>query len=418
MTGSPPPKTAGSASPSFDDRLASADFFSDPYPVYAALRRDAPVYWSEVLHSWVLTRYDDVVASLRDPRLSSAGRMTTLLDQLPQPYRDEVRWIDRHYAATLPFMNPPDHTRVRALVNKTFTPRVVEKMREQIQETVDTLLDQAETGRTLDVMRDLAYPLPIIVISALVGVPVGDREQFKQWTYEIFGIFSSGRALEDSVERGRRSLLATRAYLTALIAERRRQPQDDLISHLVAVEEQGSVLSAEEVLANCVTLFVAGHETTNGLIGNGLAALLRHPDQLGKLRREPALIVNAVEELLRYDGSLQRNWRLATADVVVRGQSIRKGDMVSQMLGAANRDPEQFPEPDRLDITRANTRQIAFGHGLHYCVGAPLARLEAQVAINTLLRRFPTLRLTSDRLTWRTDYTFRSLQALPVEVGG
>lgn len=408
--------TSAALRQSHDAQLASPAFFSDPYPVYAALRRDDPVHWSDVLQSWVLTRYDDVVAALRDPRLSSAGRMTQLLDQLPLPFRDEVRWIDDHYAATLPFMMPPDHTRVRALVNKTFTPRVVEALRGTIEQTVDALLDQASSAGAFDVMGGLAYPLPIIIISALVGVPAAEREQFKQWTYDIIGIFSSGRVLTDSVERGRRALVETRAYLSDLIAARRGQPQDDLTSTLVAVEEQGRGLSAEEVLANCVTLFVAGHETTNGLIGNGLAALLRHPAQLEQLRREPALIESAVDEFLRYDGSLQRNWRLATVDLEIGGQTIRQGEMVSQMLGSANRDPAQFADPDRLDLTRANTRQLGFGHGLHYCVGAPLARLETEIAINTLLRRFPRLRLASDALTWRADYTFRSLVALPVEV--
>jgi cytochrome P450 len=400
-----------------DQQLAAPSFFRDPYPVYAELRRHNPVHWSDVLQSWVLTRYDDVFATLHEPQLlSSAGRMTKLLDQLPQPYRESVRWIDTHYAATLPFMNPPRHTRVRSLFNKAFTPRVVEGMRGEMQAIVDELLAPFQAGDQLDLMRDLAYPLPIIVISALVGVPSQEREQFKRWTYEIFGIFSSGRAVLDTVETGRRSLLETRAYLSDLIAQRRRQPQDDMISRLIAVEEQGDVLTAEEVLANCVTLFVAGHETTNGLIGNAMAALLRHPDQLARLRAEPALIGSAIEEFLRYDGSLQRNWRLATADLTLHGVTIRQGEMVSQMLGAANRDPEQFIEPDRLDLSRPANRHLGFGHGLHYCIGAPLARVETELAILTLLRRFPRLRLASDSLEWRADYTFRSLTSLPVEL--
>jgi cytochrome P450 len=400
-----------------DAKLAAPDFFLDPYPVYRELRESAPVFWSEVLHSWVLTRFADIIATLREPRLfSSAGRMTALLDQLPSHIRQEMRMVDDHYALTLPFMNPPDHTRVRALVNKSFNTQIVERMRPQIRALVDELLDQALARDRFDVIWDLAYPLPVTVISALLGVPTADRDQFKRWTYEIFAIFSSGRAVEETTKIGKQSLIEARDYLRDLIAERRRQPQDDLISQLIAAEEQGQRLTGEEMLANCVTLYVAGHETTTGLIGNGVVALLRHPEQLAKLRNDPTLIGPAVEEFLRYDGSLQRNWRLATEDIEIGGKKIRKGEMVSQMLGSANRDPAQFTAPDCLDITRRENRHLGFGYGLHFCVGAPLARIETQIAVQTLIQRFPHLELTEARVEWRHDYTFRSLKGLPVNI--
>ena len=398
-----------------DQKLASPDFFLDPYPVYQELREQAPVYWSQVLHSWVLTRYADILASLRESHLlSSAGRMVSLLDQLPAPLRENLRMVDCHYAATLPFMNPPDHTRVRALLGKSFNTQVVERMRPQIQGLVDNLLGLVRSRGQMDVVWDLAYPLPITVISILLGVPAEDRDQFKRWTYEIFGIFSSGRALAETSECGKQSLIEARNYLTGLIAQRRCEPREDLISQLIAAEERGERLTAEELLANCVTLYVAGHETTTGLIGNGVVALLRNPEQLAKLRKDTTLIGSTVEEILRYDGSLQRNWRLATADLEIAGKQIRKGEMVSQLLGAANRDPAQFSEPDRFDITRRDNRHLGFGYGLHFCIGATLARIETQIAIQTLLLRFPEMALENERVEWRSDYTFRSLKALPV----
>ncbi len=398
-----------------DAQLASPDFFLDPYPLYQRLREQAPVYWSEVLHSWVLSRYSDIMATLRKPTLlSSAGRMTALLDQLPASVRENMRMVDAHYAITLPFMNPPDHTRVRALVNKSFNTQVVEGMRPVIQGIVDELLEAVVEQPGMDVVWDFAYPLPVTVISALLGVPTADRDQFKTWTYEIFGIFSSGRAVTETTERGKRSLMQARDYLQDLIEERRREPTKDLISYLIAAEERGERLTGEELLANCVTLYVAGHETTTGLIGNGVVALLRNPQELDKLKRDPRLIASAVEEILRYDGSLQRNWRLATEDIELGGKRIQKGQMVSQMLGAANRDPSQFNDPDRFDIARRDNRHLGFGYGLHFCVGAPLARIETQIAIQTLFQRFPEMQLTDERVEWRHDYTFRSLKALPV----
>jgi hypothetical protein len=400
-----------------DDELASQEFFANPYPLFRRMREEAPVYWSNILNSWVLTRYDDVVSSLLNTQvLSSADRMTTLLDQLPVSVREDARFVDQHYAATLPFQNPPEHTRIRGLVSKAFTPRVVESMRPQIQTITDHLLDAAQGREQIDLIRDFAFPLPVIVISALMGVPRDGREELKRWTNEIFAIFSSARAQPTTTESGMRSLGKARDYLGCLIAERTKRPQEDLISHLITVEEHGKFLSAKEIQANSVTFFVAGHETTTNMIGLSVLALLKHPEQLSKLRDNPSLITPAVEELLRYDGSLLRNWRVATEDIEIRGKRIRKGQMVSQMLGAANRDPAKFPDPDRLDISRHENRHLAFGHGIHFCLGAPLARLELHVALATFIRRFPRLRPGEGTIEWRRDYTFRGVKTLPVRL--
>lgn len=401
----------------FDQELASPEFFANPYPLFRRLREEVPVFWSKLLDSWVLTRYDDVVSSLLNPRLlSSAGRMTVLLDGLTGALREEVRLIDHHYAATLPFLNPPEHTRVRGLVNKAFLPRVVEDMRNQIQIIADQMLDAVQGRESIDLIQDFAFPLPVTVISALMGVPPEGRTEFKRWTNEIFTIFSSACACPATIELGFQSLVKARQYLSRLIAERTYHPQDDLISHLIAVQEQNNSLTPEQVLANSVTFFVAGHETTTNMIGLSVLALLRHPDQLSKLQHEPSLITSAVEELLRYDGSLLRNWRVATANMEIGGQRIRKGEMVSQMLGAANRDPAKFTNPDRLDLCRRDNRHVAFGYGIHFCLGAPLARLELQVALQALFRRFPKLQLGEGTVEWRKDYTFRGVKTLPLKL--
>ena len=342
--------------------------------------------------------------------------MSTLLDQLPASVREDARFVDRHYAATVPFMNPPDHTRIRGLISKAFTPRLVESMRPQIQTIVDQLLDAAEEKEEFDLIRDFAFPLPVTVISALMGVPQEGREELKRWTNEIFAIFSSARARPETTESGMRSLVKAREYLGRLISERTKHPQEDLISHLIAVQEQGKSLSTEQLQANTVTFFVAGHETTTNMIGLGVLALLNYPEQLRKLRDDPSLITSAVEELLRYDGSLLRNWRVAADDMEIRGERIRKGQLVSQMLGAANRDPARFSDPDRLDICRRENRHMGFGHGIHFCLGTPLARLELHVALTTLIRRFPKLRLGKGVIEWRRDYTFRGMKTLPIQL--
>ncbi|MBI4561578.1 MAG: cytochrome P450, partial [Candidatus Rokubacteria bacterium] len=297
------------------------------------------------------------------------------------------------------------------------TPRVVEGMRPHIREIVDGLLDKVQDAGTMDVIADLAYPLPITVICEMLGVPGSDRNRLRGWSLDIARSLDA-IGLPADPEVVARGVVARRAlaeyFRDGLIAERRKRPQADLLSALIAAEEQGDKLSEGELLATCNLLLVAGHETTVNLIGNGLLALLRHPDQLNALREAPSLIESAVEELLRYDGPVQRTARIPNTDVEIDGRKIAKGEMVVALIGAANRDPAHFPDPDRLHITRGASDHVAFGWGIHFCLGAPLARAEAQIAIGTLLRRVPGLTLATTAPEWRETSVLRGLKALPV----
>jgi cytochrome P450 len=383
------------------------DFVADPYPTYHRLRSEDPVHQSP-LGFWVLTRYEDVVASLRDPRFAKEPMIVAVAARLGvDPQSIGISMLDR---------DPPDHTRLRSLASKAFTPRVVERLRPRVQEIVDGLLDQVERARQMDLIEEFAYPIPVNVICEMLGVPIEDHEQFKGWSLDL------ARGL-DSIMVGRESDIAKRSrqareglttYIRNLINTRRASPRGDLLSALIAAEEAGDKLSEPELVAMSILLLVAGHETTVNLIGNGMLALLRHPAQLRLLRERPELIGTAVEELLRYDGPVQRTARTPSEDVTIGGTTIPKGEIVMPFIGAADRDPAQFPEPDRLDITRTENRHIAFGLGIHFCLGAPLARIEGQIAINTLLKRMPKLALAVERPEHRPSLTLRGLTTLPV----
>jgi cytochrome P450 len=384
-------------------------FNADPFPHYHRLREADPVHQSP-LGFWVLTRYEDCVAVLRDQRFGRAGFEGFLESVYGSPTAQE------RLPRSMLFQDPPDHTRLRALVSRAFTPRVVEGLRPRIQQVVDEIIDRALDARSMEVIGDLAYPLPVTVISEMLGVPAGDQESIKGWSADIArSLDAIGLQVDpDIVERGRVARRAIGDYFRQLLPERRRQPRNDLLSLLIAAEEQGDKLSEGELLSTCILLYIAGHETTVNLIGNGLLALLRHGDQLRRLREEPALAASAVEELLRYDGPVQRTARFTTVDVEIGGRAIDKGAMVVTVIGAANRDPAQFTEPDRLDLGRVDNRHIAFGFGIHFCLGAPLARLEGQVALGTLARRLPALALATDTVEWRESQVLRGLKALPV----
>jgi cytochrome P450 len=384
-------------------------FVADPYPTYHRLRAEDPVHHSP-LGFWVLTRYPDVMTMLRDPRLTKepiAAFVAARFGMAVPPPGLGLSMLDR---------DPPDHTRLRGLVSKAFTPKALESLRPGIQQIVDDLLADAAGRGQMDLIEEFAYPIPVRVICEMLGVPVRDHERFKGWGLDIARGLDAIMLPADS-EVGQRSVSGRRAlaeYFRELIAERRAAPRDDMLSALIAAEEAGDKLNEEELLATCILLLVAGHETTVNLIGNGTLALLRHADQLQKLRENPGLIVTAVEELLRFDGPVQRTARIPSEDLTIGGRTIPKGEMVMPFLGAADRDPAQFPDPDRLDITRADNRHIAFGMGIHFCLGAPLARMEGQIAINTLLARLPKLALATDQPQFRQSLTLRGLQALPV----
>jgi cytochrome P450 len=311
------------------------------------------------------------------------------------------------------FKNPPDHTRLRGLVHKAFTPRMVEQMRGTVQSITDGLLDRVQANGAMDLIADLAYPLPVTVIAEMLGIPEQDRDTFHHWSDAL------GRSLDltdDPTVYQRAALAATEftAYLRELAARRRAEPTQDLLSALVAVEEAGVHLSEIELYATCALLLIAGHETTINLIGNGTLALLQHPDQLRLLQQEPSLMRNAIEELLRYDSPVQMTSRVALTDVEYQGHTFRQGQQLSFMLGAANRDPAAFDQPNTLDIRRKKNLHLAFGNGIHYCLGAPLARLEGQIAFETLLRRLPNLHLATETPVYRDNYLLRGLETLPV----
>ena len=384
------------------------EFLADPYPTYHRLREEDPVHHSP-LDFWVLTRYEDVAAVLRDPRFIKEPLVSMVAARfgVSVPPGVGLSMLDR---------DPPDHTRLRSLVSKAFTPRVVEGLRPRIQKMVDDLITRAEAVGTMDLIEEFAYPIPVNVICEMLGVPVDDRERFKGWSLDIArGLDSVWLPLESEIPK--RSGAARHAigdYMRGLIAERRASPRGDLLSALIAAEEAGDKLSEDELIATCILLLIAGHETTVNLIGNGTLALLRHPEELRRLRKTPGLITSAVEELLRYDGPVQRTARITSTEVTIGGRTIPKGEMVMPFIGAADRDPSQFPDPDRLDLGRADNRHIAFGWGIHFCLGAPLARVEGQIAIDTLVRRLPGLALVDAEPEHRQSLTLRGLKALPV----
>jgi pimeloyl-[acyl-carrier protein] synthase len=385
------------------------EFLADPYPTYHRLRAEDPVHHSP-LGFWVLTRYEDVSSVLRDPRFIKEPLAALVAARFGAE-------VPRGVGLSMLDRDPPDHTRLRSLVSKAFTPRVVEGLRPRIQRIVDELITRAEATGSMDVIEEFAYPIPVNVICEMLGVPVADHERFRGWSLDIARGLDSIWLPPDS-EIPRRSAASRHAisdYFRGLIAQRRASPRNDLLSALIAAEAAGDKLSEEELVATCILLLIAGHETTVNLIGNGMLALLRHPAELRRLRESPGLITSAVEELLRYDGPVQRTARVASADATIGGRTIAKGDMVMPFIAAADRDPAQFPEPDRLDLSRSDNRHIAFGWGIHFCLGAPLARIEGQIAIDALVRRLPGLELATHEPEYRQSLTLRGLKTLPVK---
>lgn len=401
---------------SFENLLTSSDFFRDPYSIYHQLREQAPVYWSESWSAWMITRYDDVMFVLKQSDLfSSAGRVRYLLDDLPEEARRQVSALERHYDIGLAHTDPPDHTRLRGLLTKVFTPRMVENWRSRIEIVVAELIADAKQRSHFDIIHDIAYPLPATIIAEMIGAPNSDIGLFRDWAVAINRLFEKGgRISEEAAVNAQKSLYEMRDYITKLSEEKRRNPADDILGKLVSAENDQ--LTVDELVSTCVTFFVAGHETTTNLIGNGMLALLMHEDQMALLRANPDLVPAAVEEMLRYDPSVPRSWRIAMKDVELGGQTINQGALVFPIIASANRDPEYFPQPDKFDVQRDMTnRHVAFGYGIHFCLGAPLARLEGTIAINAMLNEFPGLRLATDQLTWRHDVAIRSLENLPVE---
>ena len=397
----------------YDPKLPAV--IADPYPVFRELREEEPVHRSPVLGGVVLTRFADVKACLNDPRLSS-DRITPLVrHRRDREHAAEIQQLGRMLGLWAVFTDPPKHTQLRGLMTTAFTTRAVEQLRSRVEALVAELIDQVRDRGELDLIRDFAWPLPITVIAEMLGVPREDRPALKAWSDELAAFVGSALATPDKYERAARSGGKMSDYFGDLIAKRRARPRGDLLSALVAAGEGHDTTSEDELVATAILLLFAGHETTTNLIGNGILSLLRHPAALHALRADPSLIVPAVEELLRYEGPTAAMVRIALEDVgVPSGGTIGRSDRVFLMINAANRDPRQFEEPDRVDIRREPNRHIAFGYGLHFCVGAPLARLEAQIAIPALLRRLPDLALTPDPLPWLDSLVFRGVRSLPL----
>lgn len=391
---------------------------ADPYPRYHQLRAEDPVRWNKGVNAWILTRYSDVSAALRYDRLS-AERITALTGLIGESGGESARQFERTFLKMMLFSDPPDHTRLRSLANKAFTPRVVEQIRSHIQGIVKGLLDgvqpdgDREPGK-IDVITDLAYPLPAIVIAEMLGAEPKDRDQFKKWSDDLAAFLGNIRIVSETYESAMKSVAELIDYLRELVAQRRKEPKDDLISALVMAEDQGDSFTQEELFSMCVLLIFAGHETTTNLISNGILAPLNNPSELAKLRQNPSLIVPAIEEIIRYDGPVQTTTRTALEPLEIGGKQIAKGDRISLTLGAANRDPAQFPDPDRMDITRGENRHVGFGFGIHFCLGAALARMESQLAIGAMVERMPELRLESADLVWRDNPILRGVNSLPV----
>jgi len=392
-----------------------AELRADPHPFYRALRERDPVHRSRAADGWVLSRYRDIEAVLADRSFSADERNLRLWPRilrrrlragLPDPYAEGRGPMLR--------LDAPDHTRLRTLVNKAFTPRAVERMRPRGAALVDELLDRFRPGDEMELIGDLASPLPVTIIAEMLGVPAEDRERFRHWSDEAIRTLGEG-SLDDRL-RAEAAVQELGSYLIEVAEQRRREPREDLLSSLVRAEEAGDRLTETELATMCVLLLVAGNETTTKAIANGLLALLRHPDQLALLREDPERIPGAVDELLRFDGPVQLTSRIALAEGEIHGRRVRPGQQIVLLLAAANRDPRVFAEPDRLDVTRENVRALAFGRGPHFCLGAQLARLETALALEGLIRRFPDLRRTGAPIVWGDNTVLRGPTRLPLRL--
>jgi cytochrome P450 len=397
--------------------LVSSQFFADPHPTFRRMRAEDPVYWHPRLRTWFLVRYDDIQSVARDPRFT-AERADHFGRDAPPSVRDKLEMANRFLSGFLLFNDPPTHTRLRNLIAKAFAPQVMEELRPFIERFVDDSIDAVRGQGRMDIIRDVARPLPSAVIARMLGIPGEDIRRFKGWTDDLFAFVGSTVATAELVETGYRGVVGLKEYFHEIIALRRRHPGNDLLSLLIHAEDQGQILNDDEIVATCALLLVAGYETTTNLIGNGLLALLSYPDQMQMLGRDPALIGGAVEEILRYNSAAFRLMRRAREDVEIGGSVIQAGQVVLGLLHAANRDPAYFADPERLDITRTNNHHMGFGHGAHFCIGAPIARLETRIALNAVLQRLPGLALTGEPLEWIPSYVIHGVRALPVTFSG
>lgn len=388
-------------------------FIADPYPVYAALRERAPIWYDEPTDHWLVSRFEDVNDLLRDRRFGRTYHHMASHTEMGRPEEPERHAPFWHLIRSgILDMEPPDHTRVRSLVSKAFTPRMVEGMRGRIQRIMDGLVDDVAGIGEFDLLSSIAEPLPVAVIAELLGVPTEDRHLLRPWSADICGMYELNPS-EETAGIAVRASLEFSEYLRALSRERRRKPHDDLITAMAQVVDHDERLTEDELIGTCVLLLNAGHEATVNVTGNGWWSLYRNPDQLSRLRADATLVPRAIEELMRWDTPLQMFERWVLEDVEICGTEVPKGAELGLLFGSANRDPSVFEGPDALDVARDPNPHVSFGAGLHFCLGAPLARLELDISFSTLLRRLPALRLVAEP-TWKPSYIIRGLRELRV----
>jgi cytochrome P450 len=391
--------------------LLDPDVLANPYPLFRRLRTQAPVHWDAFLHTWVVTRYADVQEVLHK---FSADRTHTP-ERLNELGLSEMGPLAQLMVKQMLFMDPPTHTRLRSLASQAFSPARVAVLRTHIREIVNRLLDEVQDKGEMDIIADLAEPLPGIVTAEMLGVPLGDRLQLKDWSADFAEMLGNFQHNPEHASRMLRTVQDMTAYFRETIRRQKDIPQEGLVYSLMTAEVDGDRLSEEEVVANSIVTMVGGQETTTNLIGNGVLTLLRNPSQLERLQNDPSLIPSSLEEMLRYESPSQHTGRIAPEDVELGGKMIRKGQAVMAVMAAANRDPERFPDPDRFDVARADNRHLAFGYAAHFCFGAALARVEGQEVFEAIVRRLPDLQLQPLPLVWRNNLGLRGLTALPVK---
>ena len=388
-------------------------FIADPYPIYAEMRERAPIWYHEPTDHWLVSRYGDVNALLRDRRFGRTYHHLATHAEMGRP--DEPDWHEPFWhliRSGILDMEPPDHTRVRALVSKAFTPRMVEGMRDRIGRMIDELVETVRGSGRFDLISAIAEPLPVAVIAELLGVPERDRHLLRPWSADICGMYEL-QPSDDMARTAVRACVEFSDYLRTLSRARRADPRDDLISALAGVVDEGSRLTEDELIGTCVLLLNAGHEATVNVTGNGWWSLFRNPEQLDRLRADPSIVSSAIEELMRWDTPLQMFERWVLEDVEISGVKVPKGAELGLLFGSANRDPSVFDRPDQLDLGREPNPHISFGAGVHFCLGAPLARLELEASFSTVLQRLPDLTLLAEP-AWKPNYIIRGLKELLV----
>jgi cytochrome P450 len=395
---------------------------ADPFPVFRKLRENDPVHWSEPMKAWVVTRYEDVKAIALNNAEVSANRLAPFFAAVPESRRTGYVSLMMYLSTWMVFRDPPDHTRLRRLFTKAFTSRSLDMLKPNIRAIVDMLLDGMDAGekagRTVDWVADFAYALPAFVIMDLLGVPRADLRRVKVWSDEIALFIGTSKTSPDKYDRAEAGARAMADYFRHIVAERTLEPRDDVISQMVAARDEKEAMTADEVIATCILLLFAGHETTANLLGNGLYYSMRFRDQWDRLTADPRLVEPAVEEWLRYDGPTGAVARVVLSDIEFGGKKMRSGQRVFAFANSANRDGAQFADPDRFDIGRTPNPHLTFGHGIHFCLGAPLARLEGEIAIARLAERFPRIRLAGDAAPgWGDSLILRGILSLPVRLG-